>query len=774
VPKSSPEVLPGTRPLTLPDDILREQFEEERDFLRRSVGEAVREREQRDACRLDSIGAYRNWREEKLRQLEDILGFELDTTPRNIQRSLLVREQDVAAYRLSWRCGDHLTVEGLLLEPRQREVRAGVVLVPSPEVTLEELCGLAGPRASCPPKGRALAGAGCLVVCPHIIRRDHLGDLPLDDRQRLFRLGFLVGEHLLGAEVQKVLSCVDFVAEHRASRGKHLWVEGAGLGGLVALLAVILDARVPEVWVDSEIGCGRDPTQVPVDRDMWGLDRHAGEADLLTLVMPRRVAVSRSGDSPPPPGPELGREIDRAQATLARLGLKHALELVGFRQARNETFRQARPPAEALDRQCRQARDLEACYRRLIEQAPAIRENRWRPDYSSLEPYEASMVEKREAYLDLIGRLPEPDAPMDPRSVLCWEEPAFAGYRVTVGVYEGVHAHGILLVPKGMGEGERRPAVLCQHGFHGRPEFALGMVDDDEQHYHHFGRRLCERGYVVFAPYVVVPDWEHRNVLVREGRRIGITPVGLEAKKIGRIVDFLQTMSCVDPEHVGFYGLSYGGYTALWVGPVEPRLKVIICSGHFNGWQQKVTHYWPDMTTCYMWHPDEDFYNWNMLNQFGHFDLASLICPRPFFVETGLRDEVTPPEWVQPEWEKVRALYDRLGIPERAEQHVFDGVHEINGQRSFPFLDRWLWNSRGQGTGGRNGKPDGEGGEVDRGEEHAPVVHRPTNRIGGETWPRLQSRTDRPSCSSATASPTVAAGTRPRPTGTGTRASSSR
>src|SRR5256885_7994777 len=45
----------------------------------------------------------------------------------------------------------------------------------------------------------------------------------------------------------------------------------------------------------------------------------------------------------------------------------------------------------------------------------------------------------------------------------------------------GVFAYGILLVPKGIPAGERRPVVVCQHGLEGRPQDAADPDIEDRK-----------------------------------------------------------------------------------------------------------------------------------------------------------------------------------------------------------------------------------------------------------------------------------------------------
>src|SRR5439155_17391323 len=124
-----------------------------------------------------------------------------------------------------------------------------------------------------------------------------------------------------------------------------------------------------------------------------------------------------------------------------------------------------------------------------------------------------------------------------------YDEPAFTGYWLSVRVYDGVHACGILLVPKGMRPGERRPVVFTEHGFTGRPEDALGVVESAQtQYYSRFGMRLAERGYIVFAPMISTQNDPERQGLVRRAYLVGMTVVGLEATKFGRALDYLSTL----------------------------------------------------------------------------------------------------------------------------------------------------------------------------------------------------------------------------------------
>ena len=291
------------------------------------------------------------------------------------------------------------------------------------------------------------------------------------------------------------------------------------------------------------------------------------------------------------------------------------------------------------------------------------------------------------------GRYPPTEGPLDAKSTLLYDEPEFTGYRLSVGVYAGVHAYGILLVPKGIAQGERRPVVFTQHGLQGKPEDALGVIADPkaDAYYDRFGWKLAKRGYVVFAPMISVQTAADRSALARRSHLIGLTPQGMEVRKFGRVIDYLSSLSFVDPERFSFYGLSYGGYTALWTAPVEPRFKVVISSGHFNDWDIKTS----DITegTSFLFHADTfDMFNYDLLRSFSHSEIAMLTAPRAFAVEIGDKDGVVvlPHRFVRMEIERVAKLYDQLGISDRFLVASFAGPHKIDGGQIYPFLDRLL------------------------------------------------------------------------------------
>jgi hypothetical protein len=150
----------------------------------------------------------------------------------------------------------------------------------------------------------------------------------------------------------------------------------------------------------------------------------------------------------------------------------------------------------------------------------------------------------------------------------------------------------------------------------------------------------------------------------------------------------LVEQSFVDPERIGFYGLSYGGKTAVRVPPFLDRYALSICAGDFNEWVWKTTNV--DTSYSYLLTREYDMYEFNFANVVNYADLANLMAPRPFMVERGHDDPVGMDEWIAYEYARVRRFYDQMGIGDKTEIEFFNGPHTIHGVGTFAFLRRHL------------------------------------------------------------------------------------
>jgi hypothetical protein len=295
---------------------------------------------------------------------------------------------------------------------------------------------------------------------------------------------------------------------------------------------------------------------------------------------------------------------------------------------------------------------------------------------------------------EMIGRLPPFTSPMNPRRTLSYRNPKWDGYEVTLHLWPGVFAYGVLLVPKDLRAGERRPVVVVQHGLQGRAQDMFGQPEVEREngrntpysYYRNIGSRLAEQGFVVYSPQnPYTGDFRH---LQRKANPLGYSIFSFILAQNQRLLEWLGTLEFVDPSHIGFYGLSYGGKTALRIPPLLDGYALSICSGDFNEWVWKLTSV--DKGLSYMFTGEYEMPEWNLAHIANHAELAQLMAPRPFMVERGHRDGVGVDEWVAYEYAKVRRFYDEMGIGDRARIEFFNGPHRIEGRGTIEFLRRFL------------------------------------------------------------------------------------
>jgi hypothetical protein len=278
----------------------------------------------------------------------------------------------------------------------------------------------------------------------------------------------------------------------------------------------------------------------------------------------------------------------------------------------------------------------------------------------------------------------------NPRSREIYDQPKWKGYDVMLDVWPDVYAWGILLVPKDLKPGERRPVVVTQHGLEGVPRDTIEPEGKTGGYwaYKSFSARLADQGFIIFAPHNPYRGEDKFRVLQRKANPLGKTLFSVILGQHEVILDWLETLPFVDKDRIGFYGLSYGGKSAMRIPSLLDKYCLSICSADFNEWVRKnaTTH----SPYSYVFGGEYEMPEFNLGNTFNYAEMAALIAPRPFMVERGHDDGVAPDEWVAHEFARVRRHYDRLGIGDRTTIEFFNGPHTINGQETFKFLHQHL------------------------------------------------------------------------------------
>jgi dienelactone hydrolase len=639
---------------------------------------------------------------------------------------------------IRWPAFGDVTGEGLETALLSRTPIATVIVIPDADQAPEQLFGLAPGVPAESQVARRLAENGYHVIVPALLDRSvtpRNGRAKLTSREFIYRSAFELGRHLIGYEVQKVLALVDLASRHsEKTAGVKIGVFGYGEGGAIALYAAALDMRISAVCVSGYFDDRSDTWRQPVDRNVFGLLEQFGDAEVASLIAPRPLCVEAANGPeliiPPGTGGAPGRlrtprlatvrtEVDRARALISPLKNDAQIELVvsgsngtgpfGSEAALQHLLQTLAPdakmkplkdrpdpprllntPARVKARQARQLHELDRHNQLLlVESAEVRREYMKKLDVSSLDAF-AKTVEPYRAFFanEVIGKFDMPPLPPDVRTRRIYDELRFTGYEVVMDVFPDVIAYGILLLPKGIKDGEKRPVVVCQHGLEGRPQDAADPKVDSP-YYHRFAVRLAEQGFITFAPQNLYIFTDRFRTLQRKANPLKKTLFSVIVPQHQQITDWLKSLPHVDPTRIAFYGLSYGGKSAMRIPPLVKNYCLSICSADFNEWVWKNASTKSDYS--YVWSPEYEIFEFDLGSTFNYAEMAALIAPRPFMVERGHFDGVAPDEAVAYEFAKVFHLYDaRLGIGDRCAIEVFVGPHTINGKGTFAFLRKHL------------------------------------------------------------------------------------
>ena len=732
--------LPGTRLLTMEGDIASAMLDGVHRFLDRETDRSIEKRSRFWQLDFSSPQAYVESARTNRDKLAHILGVRdtrvLYSDPELVstvsKSAEIAKGEGYSVLAIRWPLFGGIHGEGLLLEPLGKPV-ANIVAIPDADQTPEELCGLFGSPSESQ-FARRLAENGCRVVVPVLVNRA-ITHKKLSNREFVYRSGYELGRHVIGYEIQKVLAMVDWF-EKREKNGTTannylpIGLYGWGEGGLLAFYAGALDTRIDAVCVSGYFGPRKELWKEPVFRNLFGLFERFGDAEIAALIAPRALVIeaARGPDFEIPPGTgaapgkiqtskldEVLREYERFKRSISKASFSCPSQLVvsgqgtgpyGSAESLQALFKSLGilqaikpsgkiPPMEKdpnflLSRQNRQWQEMDAYNQTLLANSPGVRrEFLQKLDTSSLNTFTQSQAGYRDYfYREIIGRFDHPILSPQPRTRMVCESNDWTGYEVVLDVWPDVLAYGLLLVPKSIKEGEKRPVVVCQHGLEGRPQHVIGQ--ESYNYYKAFAAQLAQEGYVTFAPQNLYLFQDRFRSVQRKANPLKKSLFSIIVPQHQQITDWLKTLPFVDSKRIGFYGLSYGGKTAMRVPPLVNNYCLSICSADFNDW------IWKNASTSspysYVWTGEYEIFEFDLGNTFNYSEMAALIAPRPFMVERGHFDGVAPDETVAYEFAKVRHLYQaKLGLMDRCRIEWFPGPHSINLQGTRQFLRQYLW-----------------------------------------------------------------------------------
>jgi hypothetical protein len=310
--------------------------------------------------------------------------------------------------------------------------------------------------------------------------------------------------------------------------------------------------------------------------------------------------------------------------------------------------------------------------------------------------------ELRRKVLAVIGGLPEARSPLAAR--VAGTIP-MDGYRIEKLVFEslpGVHVTALVYVPEA--PAGKKPAVLvaCGHS----------SVGKAYPNYQEMAVRLARRGYVVLCWDPVGQGersqfWDKArgrsryNLVCGEHGVLGnfatIAGTSLVRYMVWdgmRAVDYLLTRDDVDGARIAITGTSGGGFQALWIGALDPRIAVVLPSCFPTALPMRMANRIfedPDSD------PEQD--PPGLVSEgIDHPGLLLLAYPRPIHVSAAVLD-FFPIEGTRKTMREVAALYRRFGHGDRIA--VSEGYHKHqysaeNQARAFAFLDRAFGRPAGQ------------------------------------------------------------------------------
>ncbi len=648
-------------------------------------------------------------------------------------------------YRVSqvrWPVLEGLAAEGLLVQPVSGKPTGHLVVLPDASQTPEQILGLAAGVQPSAQYARHLAESGVELVIPVIVSRERIPgpEFKQSDqtwREWIYRQAFHMGRHPIGYEIQKVLAAVDgFRVRH--GENARVGVVGYGEGGLIAFHAAAVDTRIAGALVS---GYFTDRTRVwdePIDRNVWSRLERFGDAEIASLILPRHLVIQhapiptftstkgslstpdvtavraefkRIPQSPGQPATLLSDPVAaESGSTVSGPALSELASRLGFAMAKPTADAPAdrRRTFDPAARHRATVRDLERHVQGLVRASEHVRDQaflhtvlpeltklRWStaktlPTLPAEKFIEGAKPYRERFRREGIGFFDVPYLPLNPRTRQVADTANWTAWDVVLDVWPDVFAWGVLVVPKDLKPGERRPVVVLQHGRQGLPR---DTIDREPSSYYRVGSDLADRGFIVFAPHNLYRAEDRYRWLSRKANGVQATLFSFILGQHDRILAWLGTLPFVDPARIGFYGKSYGGETAVRIPSVLEGYALSICSGDFNQWTRKVAatdQPWSFMTTI-----EWEMPYWNWGHTFDYAEMTYLIFPRPFMVERGHLDLVGRDQWVAHEYGKVGFLYAQLGLADRTEIEYFQGGHAINSTGTFAFLHKHLrWPAR--------------------------------------------------------------------------------
>ncbi len=234
---------------------------------------------------------------------------------------------------------------------------------------------------------------------------------------------------------------------------------------------------------------------------------------------------------------------------------------------------------------------------------------------------------------------------------------------------------GLLLLPKDLKRGERRPTVIAWSS----------TSPDWQKPEEWWGKWLVEQGFIVLTSWAHIRRYRDNTsfqngvsekVYERFGRWAGLSRMVWDVRQQAR---WLASHTNVDPKRIGFIGSSLSAKTALYVAAFAPEVSTVVSidphvplwdggTNYEAPWYLDADRKFPDIRT-----PEQTVRS--LLKGHDHNELLTLAAPKPLLIIGGNDKKHSDGPSTLPLIELGAKRYRELGVEERLRFHLLDTGH---------------------------------------------------------------------------------------------------
>ncbi len=243
-------------------------------------------------------------------------------------------------------------------------------------------------------------------------------------------------------------------------------------------------------------------------------------------------------------------------------------------------------PGDILVRQHQQIEDY---FLKRIQASAAVRDQVWKPDFSSVTGYPASLQGHRKRLAEMLGLIAVEPPESKPRRVILAEGKVRIE-EVRVSIDQGFDVRALVFFPE---SAVPAPAVIAIPSENMTRESFAGIAAGEDPR--DWLLSLLSRGVAVAIPVTVERSLDHelsqlswqarmtrRQLLHRVGFVVGRTMVGLEVQQVMALRTFLASLKEIDAKRVAVLGVEQGGMTALYAAAADEGFAGALVIDYFQ------------------------------------------------------------------------------------------------------------------------------------------------------------------------------------------------